>query len=95
MEIYFFKFNNSVVMCKGSSNFPVVETYFNYDHYPGIVDATNRSIGLSEQSIRVKEHSLDCLVTRKISLPSYSDKFFDLKNEYYLLVAKGPLNGNI
>ena len=79
-------------MCKGSASSPVIETYFNYDHYPGIVDNTNRTLGLSDSSIRIKSNSIDCLVTRQISLPARSDKFFDLKNEYYLLVAKGDLN---
>ena len=82
-------------MCKGSPSKPTIETYFNYDHYPGIVDNQQRSVGLSELSVRIKDNSLDCLVTREISLPTISDKFFDITNEYYLLVAKGPLNGKI
>ena len=79
-------------MCKATDS-PVIETYFNYDHYPGIVDPNNRAVGLSDQSVRLNNGILTCFARRQISMPSISDHFYDLNNPYYLLVAKGPLKG--
>ena len=79
-------------MCKNNAE-PTIETYFNYDHYPGVVDANDRSVGLSDQTVRVKDSVLTCFTRRQISMPSISDQFYDLNNPYYLLVAKGPLKG--
>jgi hypothetical protein len=87
------KFNNSVIMCKAISTTPAIETYFNYDHYPAVVNDQDRSVGLQDQSVRIKDASIDCFVRRQIKMDSISDQFYNLNNDFYLLVAKGPLNG--
>jgi len=87
------KFNNSVIMCKASSTTPAIETYFNYDHYPAVVNDQDRSVGLQDQSVRIRDASIDCFVRRQIKMDSISDQFYNLNNDFYLLVAKGPLNG--
>ena len=82
-------------MCKASPTAPAIETYFNFDHYPAVVDANDRSVGLKDQSVRIRDSSIDCFARRQISVDSISGQFYNLKNDFYLLVAKGPLNGKL
>lgn len=89
------KINNSVIMCK-LSQYPAVETYYNFNHYSQVLYNSNRTIGLWNQTITQNNNKFfACSARRFISIDSIPDKFFDLSNLYYLLVAKGPLKGNL
>ena len=79
-------------MCKANPNAPVIETYFNHDHYPAVLDPNARTLGLNDQSVRIRDNSLDCFTRRQIKVES-NPLFYDLNSQFYLLVAKGPLNG--
>ncbi len=69
-------------MCKASPTTPAIETYFNYDHYPAIVNDQDRSVGLQDQSVRIRDASIDCFVRRQIKMDSISDQFYNLNNDY-------------
>lgn len=73
----------------------VIETYFNGNSYdpPSVINANNRSIGLDKTKVSLNNGVLTCSLNRKINIQTISDKFYDLNNKYYLLVAKGPLQG--
>lgn len=81
-------------MCK-LGPYPTVETYFNYDHYPGILNATNRSVGITQQAVAFDNDYFVCSARRVISISNISDQFYDLNNPYFLLMAKGQLKRKI
>lgn len=70
-----------------------VETYWNNYHAPpSILDPTDRSAGLSQVTVLFENGLLSCSFRREIKDASLSYKFYDLKDEYYLLTAKNILS---
>lgn len=91
------KGNDSVAMCKldKMTNKSTIETYYNnYHSPPDIVNSTDRNLGLSAISVSFINGLLTCSFQRQIRNDSFGEKFYDLNQMYYLLVAKSVLKDN-
>ena len=89
--INFLKSDADVVMCIDGQT-PTIETWYNYGYNPSTLDSNTKSIGLTQIKVNYLNGALFCSLSREISLPNL-EKFRDLNNLYYLLVAKVPING--
>lgn len=69
-----------------------IETYYNDKKgSPDVIDFLNRTIGIYDAVIRISQTYLICTFSRIKRLPNVQ-KFFDLNNPFYILVASGELN---
>ena len=85
------KGNDDVVVCKYSNSNTTIERYFNIDKLP-FARKLNK-IGVSNEKIAFVNGSLICSF-RRVKYISQVKNYFDLNNEYYLLVAKGELSNS-
>ena len=84
-----------MVACKlTKDNTLLVESLFNQNISPTIIDMSDTSIGTSEQSFVLDGGIFTCRFKRDIKNDLYPDKIFDLSNEYYAFLATGPLVPN-
>jgi len=83
------------VACKlTNDNTLIVNSLFNQNKSPTIIDTNYLSISTSEQSYVLDKGIFTCRFKRDIKNDMYPDKIFDLNNEYYAFMAIGPLNSN-
>lgn len=85
------KGNDSVVACKyNTENDLKIHNYFNPGQIdPELIDSKDPSSGLSDIKIINDKGLLICSFKRDIS--KNIENFFDLNQNYYLLMAKGDL----
>ena len=72
----------------------IVNSLYNQNKSPTIIDMSDTSIGTSEQSFVLDDGIFRCRFKRDIKNDLYPDKIFDLSNEYYAFLATGPLAPN-
>ncbi len=72
----------------------LVESLYNQNISPISIDMSDTSIGTSEQSFVLDQGIFTCRFKRDIKNDLYPDKIFDLSNEYYALLATGPLSAS-
>lgn len=88
----FIKGNDSVCMCRTKNALPSVETYFNdYKQNTDVLNESDRSLGLFNISAKIIGSYLMCRFSRIKKIENL-DKFYDISNPYYLLVASGKTN---
>ena len=68
------------------------ENIYNNAPYPIFIDDIYTNIGLTNQAFSLNQGVFTCTFRRSIKNDLYADKFFNLNNEYYVFLAKGPLN---
>jgi hypothetical protein len=80
-------------MCKYSNGVGTVEHYFNKAKLiPTLLVNENPTIGISNAAVSTNQGFLVCSFSREKSNPSI-ENYFDLNLDYYLMLAKGILNG--
>ncbi|CAF0757395.1 unnamed protein product [Brachionus calyciflorus] len=84
--------DDSVVACKYKSDKEIsVESYFNDGKMPVLLNENNPSEGLKNSSITIDQNFLICSFERSKTVSNFKN-FFDLNQNYYLLMAKGKLD---
>jgi len=83
------------VACKlTNDNTLIVDSLYNQNKSPTIIDMSDTSISTSEQSYVLDKGIFTCRFKRDIKNDLYPDKIFDLKNEFYAFLATGPLSAS-
>ena len=72
----------------------LIESLYNQNVSPITIDTNNLSISTSEQSYVLDQGIFTCRFKRDIKNDMYPDKIFDLNNEYFALLATGPLSAS-
>lgn len=83
-------------MCRTSVNAPsmMVESYYNdVNRNSDVILLSNRSIGIFNNSVEIMGSYLLCNFSREKSLPGL-EKFFNISNPFYILVASGMTNSS-
>jgi hypothetical protein len=83
--------DDDVIVCKSPGK---VEHYYNMGKSPNLLNSANPTVGLSDATVSYENGLLKCTVTRMNSMAGVQN-YFDLNNQYYLLVATGPLSGGM
>lgn len=87
--------NDDVVACKITGSNATVEHYYNSGRVPPThVDDSNLSIGLSNANVVYNGTALVCSFRRDKSTYN-SSRYFDLNNNYYLLIAQGAVTSTL
>lgn len=93
----FLKKNDSVVVCKrvADGSFKV-HTYYTPPLGRSIsyVNVSDPSVGLSQMSADVSGTAFSCAFRRVKRIASLSDKFFDLNNPFFIIMAHGSLDSS-
>ena len=80
-------------MCKYIDGVGSIEHYFNLQKTrPSLLLNENPTIGISNAVVSTDQGFLICTFSREKSNPSIQN-YFDLNMDYYLLLAKGSING--
>lgn len=85
------KGDDDVTVCKFGKGVSTIEHYYNEGKWPILLDQTQPSVGYSNMKIQTNSSILQCSFRRSKFVPN-QDKYFDLSESYYLLVAYGELN---
>lgn len=81
-------------MCKHTKNSNTIEHYYNEGPYtPQVLDKSNATVGLSNPVIIMDNNFLTCKFTR-VKKNAAVDHYFDLNDNFYILAAHGPIDGN-
>jgi len=72
---------------------PTIETWYNQGYTPAVLNSNETSIGLTKTKVSYANGILSCSLSRAIAIDGLKN-FYDLNNLYYLIVAKGPVDGN-
>ena len=72
----------------------LLESLYNQNFSPTTIDTNDLSISTSEQSFVLDQGIFTCRFKRDIKNDMYPEKIFDLNNEYFALLATGPLAPN-
>ena len=72
----------------------LLESLYNQNFSPTTIDTNDLSISTSEQSYVLDQGIFTCRFKRDIKNDMYPEKIFDLNNEYFALLATGPLAPN-
>lgn len=79
-----------------NSTFRVVQMYNQYHQEPILLDKNDPSVGISDQSIQFKDGKVSCSFRRQKFIDRELSIYFDMSEEYYVLMAFGKLqNGSI
>ncbi len=82
-----------MVACKlTKDNTLLVESLYNQNFSPLTIDTNDLSISTSEQSYVLDQGIFTCRFKRDIKNDLNPEKIFDLNNEYFALLATGPLS---
>lgn len=88
------KGSDDVALCKiTSAGIGSVEHYYNFGKSPRLLDSSNPSIGFSNTSVTYIDGIFTCSFTRVKTISNVAN-YFNLNSQYYLLTARGNLNGN-
>ena len=68
-----------------------VQTFYNTGLLSRVLNATDRSIGVSNTVVIVNGHYLTCAFSRLKAVPGVNE-YYDLENPYFLLAATGMAN---
>jgi hypothetical protein len=92
-----FKGNDTVCACRIFGGKGYVEHYWNIAGGAILLDSSNPSIGISNQQITQVNNQLICSFTRTKALFGFmgQGQYFDLTNNYYLLIARGVPTSSI
>lgn len=82
--------DDDVIACIIAGNNGSVEHYYNYGKSPSRLNDTNPSIGITNANIVYNGTALVCSFRRSKSTFGLSN-YFNLNNNYYLLIAQGPV----
>ena len=86
---------DNVVCCKVYEGEGSVQQMYNLGRSrPILIDEANPKIGISNDAISFEDGFLNCAFDRLKSMPNVT-KYYDLKNDYYLLLAKGNVVSGI
>ena len=77
-----------------TDNTLLVESLYNQNFSPTTIDTNDLSISTSEQSYVLDQGIFTCRFKRDIKNDMYPEKIFDLNNEYFALLATGPLSAS-
>jgi hypothetical protein len=73
---------------------PSIETWYNQRYVPSVLASNETSIGLTNTKVSYANGILSCSLSRAIAIDGLKN-FYDLNNLYFLIVAKGPIDGNL
>ena len=86
--------DDTVVMCKYNSNGnSLIQHYYNVGKKSEVLANSNPTVGISQPSVSLQDGFLSCSFKRQ-KKNSISSRYFDLNNPYYLMLARGLLDGN-